>query len=618
MTGVIATIPKFQFSASGVPMVLGTLTVYLAGTTTPTDTWQDSALSTLNTNPVVLDARGECVLWLDSTKSYKFVLKNAAGATQWTEDNISGAASASVLASTIGAGMVGFDATLNYVAGTLGAAAFDTIINVKMFPWLAKGDGSTDDTAAIQAAITVMAVTGGTLKFPRGGYVITGLTVPATVYLEGDGERATSLLYAGSGNAVLCGGTAATLYYHLGVKNMRIIMTHVSATAVLAKGTCGGKFHDLYIEGPLTYPRTTRGVVFDGGNASSFFNDVRNVMCNHVHTGFELQSTGTVESTAQFFTNCTTTGDVASDPTSSCLLVNTDQGNGTVWMGGNAESCGQGFYYAASAGSVSVYGARLEGNTYDIYLNLTPNAQSFFGLINLDQAKIYDASGTGWDKHTFVGCIDVAQGNQNAPYNVWPGTQRFKSLGAAITPIRVIAYPGQTAYLQKNETSGGTLVSGIDPDMNYFGNHFKFPTVQVPSTDPNAFDDYEEGTWTPVIGGTGGESGQTYGNQSGKYTKKGNEVTVTADVYLSAKGTITGNVIIKGLPFTCEAAIGAAVNIGYASLATATVHVAGTVVPNSTYAYLRIKTAAAAAPSLAAEADIANNTEIILSATYFV
>ena len=111
MTGVIATIPKFSFSANGVPMVLGTLTVYLAGTTTPTDTWQDQALTTLNTNPVVLDSRGECVLWLDSTKSYKFVLKNAGGVTQWTQDNISGvdAHLRGDLAASSGASLVGYD-----------------------------------------------------------------------------------------------------------------------------------------------------------------------------------------------------------------------------------------------------------------------------------------------------------------------------------------------------------------------------------------------------------------------------------------------------------------------------------------------------------------------------
>jgi hypothetical protein len=91
MPGVIATIPKLQFSSlTGAPLAGGTLDVYLAGTTTRATTWQDSALSSANTNPVVLDSRGACVIWLNSTTAYKLVLKNSAGVSQWTQDNIVG------------------------------------------------------------------------------------------------------------------------------------------------------------------------------------------------------------------------------------------------------------------------------------------------------------------------------------------------------------------------------------------------------------------------------------------------------------------------------------------------------------------------------------------------
>jgi hypothetical protein len=451
-----------------------------------------------------------------------------------------------------------FDQTLNYVAGTLGGDVFNTITNVKMFPWLAKGDGVTDDTAAIQAAINWMETQegGGTVLLTRGEFLETGLTVPASVYLVGEGERATSLLYNGSGNAVLCGGTAGALYYHLGVKNMRILLTHVDATAVLAMGTASGKFHDLYIEGPLTYPRNTKGVVFDGGNASSFFNDVRNVLVNHIHTGFYLTTTGTVNSTAQYFTNCAVNGDVASDPNSVCLLVETNQGNGTVWMGGNAESCGRGFYYNTNAHQTSIFGARLEGNTYDIYLKTPVGQQTFVGLINLDQAKIYDESGNNGTQHTFVGCIEANPADLESPHNVWPGTQKFVSKGMAVTPISVIAFPGQTANLQENKTSGGVVTSGINADMNPFGNHFKFPAVQVPSEDANALDDYEEGDWTPVIYSGATDAAMNAATQ-GKYTKVGRAVHIQAYVHASSVAAIGGgDITIKGLPFT--------VNSGYA------------------------------------------------------
>jgi parallel beta-helix repeat protein len=45
-----------------------------------------------------------------------------------------------------------FDGSLNYAVGTIGAVIGDPV-NVRAFPWLAKGDGVTDDTAAIQAAL---------------------------------------------------------------------------------------------------------------------------------------------------------------------------------------------------------------------------------------------------------------------------------------------------------------------------------------------------------------------------------------------------------------------------------------------------------------------------------
>jgi hypothetical protein len=89
MAGAPPVSPKVQFTSStGAPLANGSVTVYLAGTTTLTDTWQDKDLETLNTNPITLDARGEALVWLDTTKTYKFLLKNAGGQTQWTVDNI--------------------------------------------------------------------------------------------------------------------------------------------------------------------------------------------------------------------------------------------------------------------------------------------------------------------------------------------------------------------------------------------------------------------------------------------------------------------------------------------------------------------------------------------------
>jgi hypothetical protein len=65
--------------------------------------------------------------------------------------------------------------------------------------------------------------------------------------------------------------------------------------------------------------------------------------------------------------------------------------------------------------------------------------------------------------------------------------------------------------------------------------------------------DYEEGTWTPVLG-TDNVTFTSVGYiiQVGKYTKVGNLVTVTGTIYTNSVviGPALGNVWITGLPFT--------------------------------------------------------------------
>ena len=68
--------------------------------------------------------------------------------------------------------------------------------------------------------------------------------------------------------------------------------------------------------------------------------------------------------------------------------------------------------------------------------------------------------------------------------------------------------------------------------------------------DANTLDDYEEGTWTPQIKISGSTTGITYNEQGGHYTKIGNRVIANAEIYLSSKGSNTGNVSIINLPFT--------------------------------------------------------------------
>lgn len=92
----ISPTPKLQFlDANGNPLASGLLYTYFAGTTVPKTTYTTAAQTTANTNPIVLDARGEANVWLLAGEAYKFVLQNSSGVVQYTVDQVTAAGSMS-------------------------------------------------------------------------------------------------------------------------------------------------------------------------------------------------------------------------------------------------------------------------------------------------------------------------------------------------------------------------------------------------------------------------------------------------------------------------------------------------------------------------------------------
>jgi hypothetical protein len=90
MTAVLTPAPKAQFfTNNGEPLVGGKLYSYAAGTTTPLATYTTYAGNVANTNPVILDSRGEANVWLTSGVLYKLALYDADNALIWTVDNVS-------------------------------------------------------------------------------------------------------------------------------------------------------------------------------------------------------------------------------------------------------------------------------------------------------------------------------------------------------------------------------------------------------------------------------------------------------------------------------------------------------------------------------------------------
>lgn len=250
---------KQSFTGSdGLPLVGGKLYTYDAGTTTPRPTYSDAAGTTPNTNPVVMDARGEAtIFWLGS---YKVVLKDASDNTIWSIDGVTTPQSSADLQNSTdmskGVALVGgaprvvdsiaalralpktgstrVHLTGYYTAGDGGGGLYwydstdtssadngGTIIvaadggrwklssvaplNVRQFG--AKGDGVSNDTAAFQSAFS----TSRRVFAPSGVYLVDTLFIPngTGFRLEGEGEGKT-VLQARSSNTTVIQKVAAT------------------------------------------------------------------------------------------------------------------------------------------------------------------------------------------------------------------------------------------------------------------------------------------------------------------------------------------------------------------------------------------------------------------------
>lgn len=152
----------------------------------------------------------------------------------------------------------------------------------------AVGNGSTDDTAAIQAGIdAVSAAGGGTLLLPEGTYIAAGLQMKASVYLQGSGERATTLKLKNSANTYLIADTRYVnnvLYSSgpYGISNLTLDGNNANNTSgsCLIIQTFASTFRDLTIQYSPEHGVITTTVTANGSNILNTVPDNRFENCH--------------------------------------------------------------------------------------------------------------------------------------------------------------------------------------------------------------------------------------------------------------------------------------------------------------------------------------------------
>lgn len=150
-------------------------------------------------------------------------------------------------------------------------------------------------------------------------------------------------------------------------------------------------------------------------------------------------------------------------------------------------------------------------------------------------------SGTFSGNHTYSGQASFT--DATAPIitaKLGPASGQQHALPAVSSDTVVLLAATQTLT---NKTLTSPTLSGT---TSLTGGQLAFPATQAASANANTLDDYEEGTWTPSLGGNA-----TYSLQSGAYIKIGRVVHIWGVLAVTTLGT--GSVsTVSGLPFSTD------------------------------------------------------------------
>ena len=278
------------FDNNGNPLSGGKLYTYAAGTTTPLATYTTVVGDVAHTNPIILDSAGRVPsgqIWLTDLASYKVTIKTSADVLVGSYDGIidSGVALVDALRADLvapsGSSLVGYLPAGTGAVATTVQGKLREVISVLDFG--ATGDGVTDDTLAVQAAL--LAGAGQIVFFPAGTYLCTTIIIYSKTAMIGEGISATVIKAKSTlaGNAALLWNNIQTgtlnVYYDVGILIQGMTFDGNGLGTRTAELVSLGKVQNTTIRDCMVRNIGYIGLAFGGSN------NVRILNCKFTTTG---------------------------------------------------------------------------------------------------------------------------------------------------------------------------------------------------------------------------------------------------------------------------------------------------------------------------------------------
>jgi hypothetical protein len=407
-------------------------------------------------------------------------------------------------------------------------------VNVKDFG--AIGNGTTDDTAAIQAAInfcTNLSNRKQTLYFPANNagssYKITSsLIINGRLNIVGDGEFTTTILAFGmtAGQFILdFNNEAADVVYFGGMRQITVRSDNGSPTGIRLRNTSYWTFKNVQL-----YNLTT-GIYVTG--TTCFTN------CFEQLTGYEIGA-----STVQLdnftgggqymFSGCTFTG------ANGFVVTNTAATDALAFYDCNFEQCDvTDMFINGSVGGLTISGCRSEGLDGTVSFLIQP------------------AAGKTVQGISITGCTWSSDSGNAYPISIGGSSGVIKGFSITGNEARYIGFNG---FVNLNGAGSSGVISGNfceNSPVVANGAPRNGVVIYANSNSSGALPEYwgladwgvEEGTWTPT---DASGAGLTFTAGVAVYTKIGRAITIQCQMTFPATAS-TALVQIGGLPFALVA-----------------------------------------------------------------